>query len=102
MSLSLDYSERISYRLKALMRLYESGEYLELIQEGEALESSLPTEDWNDIHFIYLKLILYCSYKSVAEVNPAASDRAALRKQEMLDHNADPECNPLSFMRRPE
>ena len=85
------------------MQLYETGDYSAVIQDGEALESSLPAEDWDDINFVYLKLILYCSYRTAAHGgNAGTSERAALRKQEMLDHNANPECNPLSFTREPE
>ena len=104
MSLSLDDSARISSRLRTLMQLYETGDYLAVIEDGEALESSLSAEDWNDINFVYLKLILYCSYRTAAAQGGKASgsQRGALRKQEMLDHNANPECNPLSFTREPE
>jgi len=71
-----------------------------VIHDGETFESSLTVEDWDDIDFLYLKLILYCAYKRVGENGDAeASAKAASRREEMLDHNASPECMPLSFDR---
>ena len=78
MSLSLDDSGRIAARLRTLTQLYETGDYLAVIQDGETLESSLPAEDWNDINFVYLKLILYCSYRSAGQLRNAAASLASL------------------------
>jgi hypothetical protein len=102
MPLSLDDSARISDRLRMLMRAYEAGDYLTVIQDGETFESSLGVEDWEDVNFVYLKLILYCAYRHAAEGKDSRSlENAASRRQEMLDHNSNPECSPLSFAREP-
>jgi hypothetical protein len=102
MPLSLDDSARISARLRTLSRAYEASDYLTVIQEGEAFESSLDVEDWDDINFVSLKLILYCAYRHTADGGDSqASGKASSRRQEMLNHNANPECRPLSFAREP-
>jgi hypothetical protein len=100
MPLSTDDSARISFRVRALLQAYDAGNYRSVIHDGETFESSLTVEDWDDIDFVYLKLILYCTYKRLGESGDAeASAKAAPRRQEMLDHNANPECMPLSFER---
>jgi hypothetical protein len=102
MPLSLDDSATISSRLQTLMRAHEASDYLTVVQDGETLESSLAVEDWDDINFVYLKLILYCAYRYAADCGDSrALEKAASRRQEMLDHNTDPGCSPLSFAREP-
>ena len=34
-----------------------------LRNDAEAFESSLTVEDWDDLNFVSLKLILYCAYR---------------------------------------
>jgi hypothetical protein len=98
MPLTPEWSTDIQARLELLLEEYKSGDFVAVIRDGEAVESSLPLEDWEDINFVYLKLLIYCAYqKRSAADDSAVTAEARRRKEEMLDHGSNPECDPLSF-----